>query len=122
MDQIFQWGVEAACRYLSDWEIEVQAKGWNNFNAFRKVYVAEILNNFVRIDGLKVRLDSEAPKFSFTISGNFFTFIAGGLSDSWVDEVGVRNCEIRLNDGFKFEDVCEKAVCLARFVRNFKFE
>ena len=65
--------------------IEVQAKGYDNFDAFRNVYAAEIVNHSVCVDGLKVHLDSESPKFSFVDSRDFFGFIADDFSDSSVD-------------------------------------
>ena len=68
------------------------------------------MNQFVWVEGLKVRLNSEALKFSFVGSGDFFNFIADGFSDSAVDEVRVENCELRLYNGFIFEDVCRKSV------------
>ena len=62
------------------------------------------MNSFVWVKELKVRVDSEATKFFFVGSGDFFLFIDDGFRDSSVDEVGFKNCELRLDDGFDFEE------------------
>ena len=67
------------------------------------------MDHFVWVDGLKVRSDSEALKFSFVDLGNFFNLNAVGFRDSSVDEVAVENCELRLDDGIIFEDICRKS-------------
>ena len=45
-----------------------------------------------------MRLDSEAPKFSFVGARDLFIFIADDFRDSSVDEVGFGNSELRLDN------------------------
>ena len=55
-------------------------------------------------------------------SGDSFNLIADRFSVNSVDEVGVENCELSLDDGFNFEDVCRKSVLLALFLRDFEIK
>ena len=59
---------------------------------------------------------------SFVGAGGFFSFIADSFRDISVDEGGFENIELRLNDGFNFEDVCRMFVRLVRFLRHFEIE